>query len=145
MGIRGKLPTKRETLPSEVYNKELTLFETIAYENIADRLGISEKEAKELLKNDERFNEIMQVKDKEIRLRMIDELLPKILDAADNKIEYGSMAQAKEAVVAAGIVKDKAMGQDKYSQGAKFEIAGKQVQINVGFPFKPYSKRKLDS
>jgi hypothetical protein len=131
---------RKFTPPSQVVKKELTRLEKEAVENVAKKQGISLKEAKSILTSDEKFMEIMSVKDKEIRMDMIGRVLPKILEAAELKTERGSMEQAQKAITAWGIGKDKAMGADKYS-GTAMNIGGKNVQINMGWKFKPYKSK----
>src|SRR3990167_7103476 len=120
---------------------ELTKFENEAIEAVAESQGISKDYAKELLTNDVKFNEIISIKDKQIRLEMMEKVLPRIIEATQRKVESGSMEQAKHAITAWSIGKDKAMGTDKYSGGQTLNIAGKQVQINLGFKFKPFKSK----
>lgn len=120
---------KKLTLPSKIIKNELTKFEKEAVASVASSQNISLNAAKRILTNDERFLEILSVKDKQARLEMMDNVLPKIVEAIETKTKNGSMEQAKAAMTAWGIGKDKVMGQDKYSQPVN--IAGKNVQVNL--------------
>ncbi len=130
---------KKYEKPSLIIKKELTRYEKEAVEYVSENQGISKKEAKDILTNDAKFIELMAIKDKELRMKMMDNTLPEILKALELKVERGSMEQAQKAMTAWSIGKDKAMGTDKYSKALNIE--GKNVQVNLGFKFNPYKKK----
>ena len=120
----------------------MTKFQKEAIEVVANSQGISKSQAQQILESEEEFIKIMAIKDRQIRMEMMDTLLPRILQAADKKIDNESMEQLKHAITAWGIAKDKAMGQDRYSgQGTVLQVGGKNVQVNVGFKFTPFKKK----
>ena len=135
-----KSKIKKYEKPSLIVKKQLSRYEKEAVEYVMEVQGVPKKEAKEILLSDARYMEFMGIKDKELRMRLMDKRLPEILDALDLKVQRGSMEQAQKAMTAWSIGKDKAMGTDKYSKGLNIE--GKNVQVNLGFDFKAYKARK---
>jgi hypothetical protein len=130
---------KKYEKPSLIIKKQITRYEKEAVDYVAENQDITKAEAKDILTNDAKFMEIMAIKDKELRMKMMDKTLPEILTALELKVERGSMEQAQKAMTAWSIGKDKAMGADKYSKA--INIAGEKVQVNLGFKFNPYKKR----
>jgi hypothetical protein len=115
--------------PSQIVKHELLKFEEEAIETVCKALEIDSKVAKDLLYKEGVFQELLKVKDKQFRIEMMTELYPILKDQVKVKTNKGSMAQAKETIVAMGILKDKIMGHDKYS--SPIQVGAKNVQINL--------------
>lgn len=134
--------TKTRNLPSKYVEVRKTEFEKDLIATFAESAGVSEKEADTLLKEQAWWDEIMEKKRKSLTIKMLNELWPKYYDAAVEKIERGSMEQAKACVVAMGIMMRDSFG-TKATKGGSLNIAGKNVQINLkGWSFKPYKAKK---
>ena len=129
--IQDKLIKKERILPSKLVSHEITKFEKEVYQALANILNVTPEVAKSILNDDNELNRLLDTNDKATRLRMQIEVLPKLEQAIVHKTDSGSMAQAKESVVAFGILRDKIMGQDKYS--GQLNIGGKNVQVNLSW------------
>ena len=106
----------------------------------------SKKEAEEIVESDEVYTELLKFEDKHLRLKMIKELIPKIFKGTEDRLEKGDLEPAARGMTALGIGMDKAWEKDR--QKPTLNIGGKNVQINVGFPFKPQrtaNKKPLDN
>ena len=130
---------KKYDPPSKYIAKRLSKIEGEAMEYIVNNHNLNTKEAKALLGSDQDFATLMSIADKKIKLEMLDDVLPKIKDAVKLKLERGSLEQAQKGMTAWAIARDKIMGEDKYSKS--LNIGGKNVQVNLGWKFKPYKSK----
>ena len=125
--------------PSQIIQREKTRIEKEAVMNIVQRCGVSEDTASELLHNDSDWAELMKMLEKSVKLNMAMDTIPRILEAANNKMDSGSLEQAKHAITAWAIAFDKTYGETK---SQTLNIGGKKVNINLGFKFTPWSTDK---
>ena len=151
MEIKSQKHTKSTpgilTQAQSAYKLEITKFKKEALKAVSEAQGITLEEAEAFLSSEEAFQDLMDMKDKEIRMHLANVMYPKFIEAAEQKINKGSLEQAKHAMTAASIVKDKAMGADKYSSVLKrgnssLSFKGKNLQVNLGFKFEPYKKQR---
>ena len=98
---------------------------------IVETEGITKDEAELLIDTDSTLKELLVYKDTKTRLKMANEMIPIAMEAFKKKADSGSMEQARAAVTALAILRDKAMGTDKYS--APIQIGGQNVQVNLSW------------
>lgn len=122
-------------LPSQYIKSRLTTIEKEAIEYIKVAQGLTEDEAKTLLGSNEDFAQMMAIVEKKVKLEMLKDVLPKIKEAVEHKLETGSLEQAQRGMTAWAIAKDKIFGENTKGN---LNIGGKNIQIN--FDFKPYKK-----
>ena len=126
--------------PSLIIKNALNKMQRDIIKNVAKSLEITEDEAQALLKDNQAFNELLDMVEKNAKLDMIINIIPKILKAAETKIESGSLEQMKHAITAWAIARDKVHGGDQRTSGLM--IGGNNVNINLkGWNFKPYGKK----
>ena len=100
-------------------------------EYLIEKEVITKDDAEFIVDNEEAFQKLLRHKDMLIQKKMQDEMIPLAMEAYKRKVETGSMEQAKATVTAIAILKDKAIGQDKYS--APIQIGGQNVQVNLSW------------
>lgn len=98
---------------------------------LAEKEAITKDEAEFVVDNEEIFQKILRHKDMLIQKKMQDEMIPLAMEAYKKKVQSGSMEQAQKTVTAIAILKDKAMGRDRYS--APIQIGGQNVQVNLSW------------
>lgn len=125
--------------PSLVRKKAYTKARQELIDYIIESEGVNKKTAIKIANSEEEYLRVLMDKDKIVRMQIMNDMIPIAVKAFKDKAEKGSMSQAKETVTALGILKDKAMGTDKYSK--PISIGGKNVQVNLGFDFKPYKQK----
>ena len=134
------LPSKLEK-PSQIVKRriaELNKLEIEAIDAISNTLNINREQAQELLySTDERWEKLKNVARRMGEVKLM-EIMPKIMQAAQDKIDKGSLEQMKHAIVAYGVARRETFGEPGKGQPSLM-IGGKQVQINLGFKFSPYS------
>lgn len=131
---------KKYERPSLIRKKAYIQAKKELIDYIVKNQEVTKARAAKIVESDEIFQEVLAMKDKKARLEMMDEVMPRIKEAVLLKTERGSMEQAQKGMTAWAIARDKAVGEEKRS-GFQIPIAGKNVQVNVGFKFRPYKKK----
>lgn len=119
--------------------ENITPFEKKAVKQWATTLDIDLVLAKQILLTEEGHTKYQNFIKKKLDLDLY-ELIDKTQTAYERKVTAGSGGQARQLAMAIGILRTKAFGPDDKKIG--MQISGKQVQVNVGFGFKPYKKKK---
>jgi hypothetical protein len=123
--------------PSQFIERKLTALETEATEYIADKLRITKDEASTLLHSETgEWEKILRMKKRQFDVEML-ELIGGFRDATILKLREGKLDQAKSGMTGIAIGSDKIYGEPGKPQ---LQIGGKNVQINLGWKFKPYVK-----
>lgn len=126
---------------SDFIAKELKVFESEVIKYVSEKTGISEAEAIEALKNDDTWHIVMQSKRKSLDLDML-ELVSDFKKSIKEKIEKGSLEQAKAGMTGIAIAYDKVFKSDdnlKAKQSLKIE--GSNIQVNIPFNYKDRKKK----
>ena len=119
--------------PSQIIQSRITALEKEAVAAISQKMQLSEEETRQLLANDVEWNKIMGLKEKEFKLMILTEIVPRIREAVDKKIDSGSLEQMLRGFTALSIAKDKVFDQGK----AGINVSGQNIQINLkGWKFK---------
>ena len=129
-------PLSQELLKSS----QLTDPEIRLRDSLMAEFAMDEEYATKLVKNDEDWQSFVKSQKKRDDVNKI-KMMKRLFDATDRKVEYGSMEQAQKAVTAWAILSDKVYGAPQ-SPPPMFNVAGKEIKINLGWAFKPYGKRK---
>lgn len=135
------LPVKRYEKPSLFKKNKLEAARKSLVEALRQEYQVTERVADEIIDNDETWQQILKLEDKFWTVKGLRQLMPQLFEAAMTKAKSGWTANAKDAVVAMNILKEKLIPESKNI----LNIGGKNVQINMGFNFKPYKdKRKAN-
>jgi len=127
-------PAKRE--------KKLNPDEKRAVGFLKGELKITEKEAKAMLFEEGGLDDYFRYRKKEIDFGIVD-LLAQLQSAIKEKVKKGSARQAQGAVTSFAILYEKLYGRTPVAGAIdKFQIAGKNIKINLGWDFKPYERSK---
>jgi len=132
-------PPKRYEKPSQIIKKELNALQEKAIVAVSEKLNVSKEDARVLLEStDGSWEKLKEVVKREVELRMITDIIPQLEGAISDKTAMGSMEQAQKAVTAWAIARDKVFGE---MNRPGLVVGGKNVQINLGWKFKPYGKK----
>ena len=129
--IKNMKNIKKYDIPSLVRRAAYTKARSKLVDYLIEKEAITKDEAEFLADNEEAFQKLLRHGDMLIQKKMQDEMIPLAMEAYKRKVETGSMEQAQRTVTAIAILKDKAIGQDKYS--APVQIAGQNVQVNLSW------------
>ena len=125
--------------PSQIIKNIVNKVEKEITIKVAKQLEITGPEAWSLLKDNSAFEDLIELIIKGARLDILLNTIPKILEAAEKKIESGSLEQLKHAITAFAIGFDKGRNSDQTK--SNLAILGKNISVNVGFGFKAYQKK----
>jgi len=131
----GKNP-KREK-PSLYIKTRLDKAMKESAKELSKHLKITETEAKAILEDDETWKEYLKFEEKKWTVKGMKELMPQLHDTAVKKAKTGWTANARDAIIAMNILKEKLIE----NQIAPINIQGKNVQLNLGWRFKPYNSK----
>ena len=101
--------------------------------------GISKADANDIIHNNLTYHQLLNILKKKLDMEMATEIIPKIQQAVNDKLEKGSLEQAQRGMTALAIARDKVFGDNKEQ---RINIGGKNVQINLDWQFKPYKAGK---
>ena len=107
---------------------------------LIDKQGYTENQALELVKNEEVY-EVLKKQFKQTHELTNMDLISTLQRVAKEKAEAGFGESAQKLITGIAILMDKTYGDFSKQSGPMFNVAGKQVQIKVGFGFKPYQKK----
>lgn len=126
--------------PSLYIKKRLEKVKKELLSLVKDAYGVNEEEARTITETEEGFQEILKFENRYWTIRSLRELMPELFLVSKKKAQSGWTANAKDAVVAMGILQEKAI----FDQVGKqtLNIGGKNIQINLGFGFKPYKEKR---
>src|SRR3990167_4024980 len=140
MTIKREKAIKKYDTPSLARRLVYTKARNELINYLVEQESVTKDEAGFIVDNEEAFQKLLRHKDMLIQKKMQDEMIPLAMEAYKRKVESGSMEQAQKTVTAIAILKDKAIGQDKYS--APVQIAGQNVQVNLSWKPKWMKKQK---
>lgn len=120
--------------------KELTRTEADNVRYLMDKHGMREDEALTLVKDDNEWGLFLKDLKKRTDLKNI-EIIEKAQEKIKEKIDQGFMEAAQKGSLILAILQDKVYGVPSSQGGPTFQVAGKDIKINVGFPFQPFKKK----
>lgn len=126
--------------PSHYISKRLNKIEREAKNYVKKTLQVTDQEALAILGDDAAWNKMLSMKKKHLDLEMTNKLMTSMTEAIEIKLAKGSLEQARSGMTALAIAREKVF-EDKGPKGA-LNVGGKNVQINLGFGFKPYKASK---
>ena len=109
-------------------------------ETLMDEYQVTKDVADEIMDSEEVWKQVLDWEDKLWTIKGLRQLMPELFMAAMKKAQSGWTANAKDAVVAMNILKEKLI--DNSKQGNVLNIGGKNVNINLGFKFNAYKKKR---
>ena len=107
---------------------------------LIDERQIDTKEAVEIVRSDEEWNNYLVQSQQGSKLKnitLIDNVRKKIAE----KVELGFMEAAQKGGILLAILMDKTYGANSERNGPMFNVNGKNVGIKVNFDFQPYKKK----
>ena len=122
-------PVKPKVIPSIWKDQQLAKKKAEIAEQLKKDYGFTEDESTQLVDSDALMLELFKLEDKHIRLRLLKEIIPEILNASKIKAQQGWTQNTLHGITALGIALDKALEKD--TKKSTLNIDGKNVQVNL--------------